>query len=46
MWLPAEDLSYLPPISKGTFAVLGLFIVGAAGSFRRLMSKMGKLKVQ
>ena len=46
MWLPAEDLSYLPPICKGTFAVLGLFIVGAAGSFRRLMSKMGKLKVQ
>ena len=46
MWLPAEDLSYLPPISKGIFALLGLLILGAAGSFRRLMSKMGKLKLQ
>ena len=45
LWLPAEDLSFLPHGTIATFAILGISAAGVAGGFEKLLRIMGRLRL-
>lgn len=45
LWLPAEDLSFLPHGTIATFTILGISAAGVAGGLKKLLRIMGRLRL-